>query len=56
MSQDSTTGEPQGPGSGATKPVTEPPGGATDRVLNDEPASPDDEDDENVEDVEEASP
>lgn len=40
MSQ-STTDEPEGPGSGAAKPVTEPPGGALDRVLNDEPAQPD---------------
>ena len=43
MSQDSQTGEPAGPGSGAAKPVTEPPGGALERVLNDEPANPDDE-------------
>lgn len=43
MSQN-TSGEPKGPGSGAAKPVTEPPGGALDRVLNDEPASPEGED------------
>jgi hypothetical protein len=43
MSQDSSA-EPAGPGTGAAKPVTEPPGGALDRVLNDEPADPDDED------------
>jgi hypothetical protein len=42
MSQD-PTGEPDGPGTGAAKPVTEPPGGAVDRVLNDEPVNPDDE-------------
>jgi hypothetical protein len=45
MSQ-STPEEPQGPGSGAAKPVTEPPGGAVDRVLNDEPANPDEDDEE----------
>lgn len=43
MSQN-TFGEPEGPGSGAAKPVTEPPGGTLDRVLNDEPAEPDDPD------------
>lgn len=43
MSQDSTApGIGSGPGSGAAKPVTEPPGGALDRVLNDEPVDPDD--------------
>jgi hypothetical protein len=42
MSQDSTPSEPEGPGSGAAKPVTDPPGGALDRLLNDEPASADD--------------
>lgn len=45
MSQ-STPAEPQGPGSGAAKPVTEPPGGEVDRVLNDEPADPDGEDED----------
>lgn len=32
--------EAQGPGSGAAKPVTEPPGGALDRAMNDEPTDP----------------
>ena len=32
--------ESQTPGSGAAKPVTEPPGGALDRAINDEPADP----------------
>jgi len=30
----------QGPGSGAAKPVTEPPGGELDQAINDEPQDP----------------
>jgi hypothetical protein len=44
LMSEKTSGGPEGPGSGAAKPVTEPPGGALDRVLNEELADPDDED------------